>query len=152
MEIQSISWQRGTTGIGPEGSFTDFQIYMGYCSSDMLTTEFNDNYIPLSRTLVHHDVLQTISAMEDEWFTITLDSPFWYNAEENLIVEVTWTSGTGNPSTYEFSTPMMPVSLKTADPTGSTGFLSSMRCQFMLDGTQSLETGTFGSIKVLLGS
>lgn len=152
IEIVSISWQRGTTGVGPDGLYTDFEIYLGYCPSDMLTTEFADNYLPGSRTLVHQDLTQTISAAEDEWFTITLDSPFWYSAEHNLIMELVWTSGTGNPSVYEFNTPFTPVSLKSADPYGGSGFLSSMRNQFMLEGTESLEAGTFGSIKVLLGS
>ncbi|MCP4646684.1 MAG: hypothetical protein GY852_02970 [bacterium] len=150
--IESISWQRGTTGISSTGSYNDFNIYLGYTSLEMLSTEFADNFIPQSRTLVHHNDPQPISAEPDEWFTIELDSPFWYNGQDNLILEITWSTGTGNPSTYEFNTPMTPVCLKSADPQGESGFLSSMRCQFMLNGTQELENGTFASVKVLLGS
>ena len=149
--IESISWKRGTTGTTSDGSYNDFNIYLGYTDLDMLTTEFNENYTPLSRTLVHHRDPQTLSAEPEEWFTIELDSPFWYNGVDNMIMEITWNTSSGNPSSYEFNTPMTPVSVKSADPVGNSGFLSSMRCQFMLDGTQSLENGTWASVKVLVG-
>lgn len=152
MEIQSISWQRGTTGYASTADFGNFRIYLGYCPDDMLTTSFTDNYIPLSRTLVHQEDIQTISAEEDQWFTITLDSPFWYNGVDNLLMEVVWDSGTSNPSVYEFDTPMTPVCLKSASSSGETGFLSSSRCQFMIEGTLEMETGTFAGIKVILGN
>lgn len=151
MEVESVSWHRGTTGFVSTATYYNLRIYMGYSPLNVLGTTFAENYVPLSRTLVYSGDA-TISAEEDEWFTIPLDSPFWYNGSDFFIMEVIWDSGTGNPSCYEFNTPMTPSSLKSPDPNGETGFLSSMRCQFMLDGSQALENGTFASIKVLLGS
>lgn len=151
MEVQSISWQRGTTGPASSADFTNFRIYLGYCAEDMLSTTFEDNYIPLSRTLVRHADSQNVTAEEGDWFTIPLDSPFWYNGVDNLVMEVIWDSGTGNPSVYEFNTPMTPVSLKSASSSGETGFLSSNRCQFMLEGVQELSPNTFAGVKIVLG-
>ncbi len=151
IEIGSVSWRRGTTGPVSSATYTNFRIYMGYAPSHMLGTSFAENFVPLSRTLVYSGN-PTVTAEEDDWFSIPLDSPFWYNGSDIFIMEIIWDSGTGNPSCYEFNTPMTPSSLKSPDPNGDMGFLSSMRCQFMLDGTQELESGTFASIKVLLGN
>ena len=151
IEIESISWQRGTTGNTSTSDYSNFRIYLGYCPLDFLGTTFMDNYITNTRTLVHQSDTESISVEEGEWFTIELDSPFWYNGVDNLIMEVVWDSGTGDPSIYGFNTPMTPTSLKSASSTGEIGFLSSIRCQFMLLGTEQLENGTFAGIKVLLG-
>jgi len=150
MEIVSLSWHRGTGGT-PTASFTDFNIYLGYCPDDILGTEFDANYIEGSRTLVHHSDNITVAEGTDEWFTIDLDSPYWYDGSGNLIMEITWGSGSGSVRNYQFDTPMTPVLLKSPVPDGEVGFLSSIRCQFMLEGIQQLETGTFAGIKVLLG-
>ncbi len=152
MEIESLSWQRGTTGNTSSSDYGNFRIYLGYCSEEVLGTTFMDNYVANSRTLVHQSDTESISVEEGEWFTIELDSHFWFNGVDNLIMEVVWDSGTGDPSIYGFNTPMAPVSLKSPSSTGETGFLSSFRCQFMLNGTMMLEAGTFGSIKVILGN
>lgn len=151
MEIQSISWQRGTSGFSSSGTYNDLRIYLGYSSEDMLSTSFSNNYTPLSRTMVYQNDAGTISAEENEWFELVLDTPFWYNGVDNLILEISWESGTGNPSVYHFDTPMTPVSLKSADPSGDQGFLSSTRSMFMLSGSQDLSPSTFGSVKVILG-
>jgi len=151
IEVTSLSWHRGTGGT-PTSSFTDFNIYLGYCPNETLGTNFADNYSPGSRTLVHHSDNITVAEGTEEWFSIDLDTPFWYNGAENLILEVTWASGAGSVNNYLFTTPMTPVNLKSAIPDGETGFLSSIRCQFMLLGMQQLENGTFASVKVILGN
>ena len=151
IEVTSLGWHRGTGGT-PTASFNNFNIYMGYCSDGMLGTNFMANYIENTRTLVHHSGSITVAEGTDEWFTIELDSPFWYNGEQNLILEVVWDGGSGSVHNYFFNTEETPVRLKSAEPDAETGFLSSMRCQFMLIGSQQLESGTFASVKVLLGS
>lgn len=93
----------------------------------------------------------TVAEGTDEWFVIDLDTPFAYNGQDNLILEVVWESGSGSVHNFFFDTPGTPMRLKSAEPEAATGFLSSSRCQFMLLSTQQLETSTFGSIKVILG-
>lgn len=151
IEIESISWQRGVSGNTSSSDYENFRIYMGYCPKEYLGTDFINNYTPGSRTLVLQANTLSIAAEPDEWFTVDLDSSFWYNGEDNLILEVVWDSGTGDPSIRQFNTPQTPASLKSADSSGEKGFLSSLRCQFMLNGTMKLDSGTFASIKVILG-
>ena len=150
IEISSIGWHRGPGGTAT-ASFNNFNIYMGYCSEDMLGTNFIDNYIEGSRVLVKHSANITVAEGTDEWFTIDLDTPFFYNGTGNLILEVVWESGSGSVHNYFFDAAGYPMRLKSAEPDAETGFLSSLRCQFMLIGTSALETDTFGAIKIILG-
>lgn len=66
--------------------------------------------------------------------------------------EPSWSDAEGSIHDYLFDTPMNPVSLRAPAKDGGTGFLSSMRCQFVLQGQMSLVQGTFGGIKALLGT
>ncbi len=150
IEITSLGWHRGTGGT-PTASFNNFNIYLGYCPAEILGPIFADNYVPNTITLVHHSDSIVVAEGTDDWFYIDLDTPFWYSGEGTLLMEIVWDSGSGSVQNYHFNTPMMPMRLKSASPTGETGFLSSMRCEFMLEGTQALENGTFASIKVRLG-
>ncbi len=151
IEVSSISWHRAAGGT-PTASFNNFNIYMGYCPQEMLGTSFMDNYIQDSRTLVHHSGSITVAEGTDEWFTIELDTPFSYDGEGSLILEVAWSSGSGSVHNYFFDAPGSPMRLKSAEPEAATGILSSSRCQFMLNGTQALENGTWASVKILLGA
>lgn len=149
--VSSLGWHRAEGGT-PTAAFTDFQIYLGYCPDEMLGTVFMDNYVENSRTLVFQRDAITVAEGTDEWFYIELDEPFWYNGEGNLIMEISWESGSGSVQNYFFNAPGIPKMLKSAEATAETGFLSSLRCQFMLEGTQLLDAGTFASIKILLGN
>ena len=150
IEISSIGWHRGPGGTAT-ASFNNFNIYLGYCPEDMLGTNFMDNYIEGSRVLVKHSGNITVAQGTDEWFTIDLDTPFFYNGEGNLILEVEWDSGSGSVHNYFFDTAGYPMRLKATESGAKTGDLSSLRCQFMLIGTSALESSTFGAIKVILG-
>ena len=151
LEIETIHWHHTATG-DSSATFEDFNIYLAYCPDDVLSTVFEDNYVPNSKTLVFHRDDLTVAVYGSEWFALDLDAPFWYDGEGNLILEVTWAGGSGSIHNYLFNTPMTPCCLKAPTPDGPTGFLSSMRCQFMLEGTLMLAPATFGSIKVLLGN
>lgn len=151
VEITSIGWHRGTGGT-PTASFGNLNIYLGYCPNETLGTSFLENYVQNSRTLVHHSDDITVAEGTDDWFYIDLDTPFWYNGTGNLIMEITWDNGSGSVQNYHFDTPMTPTRLKSADPLGETGFLSSVRCQFMLEGSQELSPGSFGRVKIIMGN
>ncbi|MCP4646685.1 MAG: hypothetical protein GY852_02975 [bacterium] len=118
----------------------------------MLGTNFQNNYIDGTRTLVKHSNNITVAEGGDEWFMIDLDTPFFYDGEGSLVLEVAWNSGSGSVHNYFFDTPGSPMRLKSAEPYAETGFLSSLRCQFMLEGTQQLDGETFAAVKLILGS
>jgi hypothetical protein len=153
MTIESISWLRTNPESGDStAAFPEFELYMGLCSGDYLGTEFLDNYIPGTRTLVYSSNPLQVSADPGEWYTIELQTPFWYNGQDNLLLELCWINGTGSFHTYAWNSPGVPRSLKSPTPDGPTGFLSSMMSQLMLDGTTGLSPATFAQVKVRLGS
>lgn len=152
MTIESVSWQRSSTGSGDStASFPQFELYMGLSAQDWLGTEFDENYIPGTRILVFDSDPLTVSADPGGWFTLELETPFWYNGNDNLLLELDWLDATGSFHTYLWNSPGVPRSLKAPTPDGPTGFLSSMMSELMLDGTTLLDSGTFAEIKVLLG-
>jgi len=149
MTIETISWQRGPAG-SSDASFNGFEIYMGLCASDMLGTTFDDNYIPGSRTLVYKTPYLEVSANPDEWIDITLDTPYWYNGVDNLLIEVLWNSGSGTVYAYIWNTSgTTPRSVKSAVSSSPDGFLSPSLSELMLDGPSALDQTTFGAIKAL---
>ena len=153
MAIESISWQRVSEGTGDSvATFPGFELYVGLCDQDYLGTEFDDNFIPGSKTLVFSADPLAVSGEPGDWFTIDLDSPYWYNGQDNLLIELSWNGGTGSFHTYMWNSPGVPRSLKAPTPDGPTGFLSSTMSELMLDGVEGLPEATFGHIKVVLGN
>ena len=152
MTIESVSWQRVAAGTGDStATFPDFHLYMGLCGQDCLGTEFDQNYLPGSRTLVFEGDPLLVSGSPGEWYTINLQTPFWYDGQHSLLVELSWDGATGSFHTYLWNSPGVPRSLKAPTPDGPTGFLSSQMSELMLDGTTGLTSETFGYIKILLG-
>jgi len=149
MAIETISWQRGPSG-SAVASFNGFQIFMGISEADMLGTTFDDNYIPGTRTLVYETNLLELNVGPDEWFDFTLDTPFWYNGEDNLIIEVVWQSGENTLWAYVWNTTgQTPRSVEAATAGASQGFLSQKLSELRLDGILGLTQETFGGIKAL---
>lgn len=91
--IQDLDWKRAPSGTST-ATFNNFKIYMGYSTLDVLGNTFLNNYISGSRTLVFSRSSYTVNADANQWFTTTLDTPFFYNGSNNLIIEFEWSSGT----------------------------------------------------------
>lgn len=100
IEIMSFSWKRSVGG-EPQGSYNNLNIYMGLCNSDELVLNYDDNYISGTRILVLSSSLYTTPSVNpNEWFEITFDTPFWYNGEDNLLIEIEWSSASGSDALY----------------------------------------------------
>lgn len=135
---------------GETVSFDQFVIHMGITELDELTDTFENNWMPGTRQKVYdHSNVTYNSPGSGEWMAIDLDTPFWYNGEDNLVMEFSWPQGTevlmiwawipdGNNSLYA----------GWGEPTGNL----IQECLMMrLEGTLSLSPGTFGGIKATLG-
>lgn len=121
---------------------------MGYSDNETLGTNFMNNYTHNTRTLVRHSNNITVAEGTEEWLYQELDTPFWYDGKQSLILEVAWDGGSGSVHNYFSNTATNPTRLKSADPDSPTGFLSNARCQFVLSGTQELESDTAAAIKI----
>jgi hypothetical protein len=147
MDINTLAWKRTPIG-DPSATLDEIEIYMGLCATDELGTTFEDNYIPGTKTLVFSSSPFTISADPEEWAEVTLDTPFWYNGSDNLIIEVTWPNGSGSFYVYKWSSGS-DRSLESGYG-GTTGTLSQDVSHLQLIGDVGLEPSTFAEVKASL--
>lgn len=146
IEIESFSWRRFPS---PEdqGTFNDLKVYVGLCASDELGTTFDDNYIPGTRTLVLSDSPYTTPVVPvGGWFDVTLDTPYWYSGQENLLIEVEWSSGAG--SLYSWSWTGTGTRCIFALYNEQQAAVSNENVPHLrINGTLDLGSSTFGEIK-----
>lgn len=149
MTISALKWKR-VTGFGENNTnLQDFKIYMGYSTLDVLGTNFTNNFVPGSRTLVYsRDPLTITGVAPETWFTTTLDTPFFYNGTNNLLIEIEWSVGSNSIYIYHWDAVLgrSVVSQSYGTPTGD---LDAIVPHLILSGTLDLESSTFGSIKTL---
>ena len=145
MTIEAISFKDRFGHSYDQGHVT---IWMGYTQLDQLTTSFEYNYTPGTKTKVfdHADV-QTGGGTPDSWFTLQLDTPFEYDGQSNLLIDIEtvdcntiyvwgWNTGSNrNVHTYISG--------------ASTGTVLETIPHLQLHGPLELATTTFGRIKTL---
>jgi len=153
MEIAQLGCQRYSPGETVEGTFYDYEIYMGLTENDMLSSTFEDNWMPGTRRLVFHRDTMTLSNSPDEWVEFTLDTPFWYNGTDNLIVEIMWSSAeTDDSCMYTWHWNSGTIRSITGAYSNPTGTMGSLVIMFRFQGEMGQTSATFGEIKALMGS
>ena len=151
MTIGEISWQRGGSYGSSTGYYDNFKLFMGVSENDELTEYYQDNYVSGSRIMVYSTSTQVMSAGPDEWMTIQLDTPFYYNGSDNLIVEFEWVGGSNMFYTYMWETGSHRGLMNKSDVGSPSGVLYTTMSTLMFDSPSALENSTFGEIKALLG-
>lgn len=150
MDISSIAWQRASAG-NDQGHYFTVKIYMGLCATDQLGATFENNWIPGTKTLVLETAQLDLSASPDEWEPVTLDAPYWYNGQDNLLIEIQWALADTNYSFYTWKWETGAARSVKATSIGSpTGILSTQMSELQLTGVLMLETETFAGIKTLI--
>lgn len=149
MTIDTVSWQRaGSLGDSPAW-FGSFRIYMGTTELDELTTSFDDNYTPGTRKLVYQPGTQTMQAEPDQWVDMVLDTPFEYDGEENLVIEVIWNVSAEKFYTYAWNTGSCRALLNTDDLQDPTGYRQQFMSRLRFSEEQTLDQVTFAAIKTM---
>ncbi len=150
--IEDISLRRHSMGStsAPTDLF-DFAVYMGLCQEDFLSSTFDDNFVPGTRTLVFSRDSMHVEVDPDELIGIDLDAPYWYDGQDNLIVEVMWSAGeeTGTECVYtwHWNTGAMRCASGLYD--AASGSLTSIIPWMQLSGQSALDVCTFGEVKTL---
>ena len=146
IEIESISFRNSPASPDPAGNYDDLEIYIGLCDSDVLGATYADNFITGTRTLVLSSTLYSTGTVGvGEWFDIELDTPYWYNGADNLLIEVIWPSGSGSLYPYAWDSGSDRSSFGTYSSTS--GAFQSRLPHMRLNGTLELSNTTFGEIK-----
>ncbi len=138
---------------GGPGSTTyyDFEIHMGLTDQDTLGPIFDDNYIPGTKTVAMERNSMLVSTMPDHEIELVLDSPFSYNLENNLLIEVAW-NGCSEEGDAIFSWNWPTTGRRTiVGKFGSPGatIFRNLAPWLILDSPAGLQTTTWGSIKAL---
>lgn len=147
IEIETIFLKRTIQG-ETEVTLDTLVIYMGYCDSDELGDVFAENYRPGTMTEVFWEENFTVYAPDpDSWFSVDLETPFFYDGSGNLIIEYGWPDGHGAVFNYNWEDTVARSLIQGwGSPTGSTG----LGCpHLLLTGSLSLEPLTFGAIKAM---
>ncbi len=148
IEIEDFSWKRHVSG-DPQGTYSDLKIYMGLCSSNELGLNFDANYIYDTKILVlSSSSYTTTSVGPNEWFNVTFDTPFWYNGQDNLLIEIEWSAAAGTDALYTWHWDGGANRCVFGRYGSSTGLFQGVDVpNVRLNGTLSLETSTFAQIK-----
>ncbi len=147
IEISSIEWVRHTSGDAAV-HLKNFNIYMGYCSSDELGKDFEANYISGSKKLVYSSPDVWIKANgPGEWFNLELTNSFNYNGQDNLIIDFVWEWG--EEEIYVYAWDSGANRMVYGGASSSTGNLDKKVLHMKLTGTIGLHSSTFAEIKAM---
>jgi len=149
MEISSLAWQRALSG-SDQGHYFNVDIYMGLCAGDQLGGTFEDNWVPGTKTLVFSADALDLTAGPNEWVSVALDTPYWFNGQQNLLIDLQWASA--NPSysfyTWHWDTGVV-RSVKATSLGSPSGILSTQMSEMTISGVLVLDQATFGAVKAV---
>lgn len=120
-------------------------IWMGDTDLDILTNTFDANYNPGTKTLVFDQDDVLTGGTIDEWFLMYLDTPFQYDGQHNLIIDLE-SSYCNTIYVWGWDTSSL-RNLYTYSNGSSTGILNSPLPHLQIHGVLELERCTFGEIK-----
>jgi hypothetical protein len=149
MTIGEISWQRAGSYGSETGHYYGFRLYMGVAADSELTNTFADNYVHGTRTLVYSTAAQQMTALPDQWMSILLDTPYYYNGTEDLVIELEWVGGSNMFYTYLWDTGTNRGLMNKSDVGSPIGELYTTMSELMFAPASALEERTFGSIKAM---
>lgn len=146
IEIESLSWKRFPSP-DDQANFSNLAIHLGLCESDELVSTYDDNYIEGTKTLVLSAASYSTPVVGvNEWFEVVFDTPYWYNGEDNLIIEIEWSDGIG--SVYVWNWEGVGTRCVHGLYGQSSGpSLTSKVPHLLINGTLALVNSTFGYIK-----
>jgi len=144
MVINAIEFFLAPGAVEDHVDFFEFYVYMGYCSSDELSTNYDDNYINGWKYLVFERTSPVTFHSSDP--IINFDTPFFYQPSQgNLVFEIAWPDGEKEFYTYD--------SIEDGNTLVhggyglETGDQYTLRPHLLIHGDLALEQTTFAGIK-----
>jgi len=132
----------------------EFYLSMATVENDYLVETFSENYMPGSLVEVYYSDSLVLSEGPAAKLVLELDTPFFYNGEDNLLIDIYYPQGSCWCSNYGWQAGTARCVYDFFYPGGSgnpTGQTSDWLPYMVLEGTQSLEQSTFAAIKVMIG-
>lgn len=152
--IETISLKRHSSGTTQAGTYyLDFQIWAGLTDDDFLSSSFDANFLPGTRTLVFSSDSLYLEASPGAWMPFELDQPYWYGGTDNLVIEIMWSDGEeiGSECLYTWQWDTGALRCLSGAYEASSGSMTSIIPCFQLVGEEALESVTFAGVKAALG-
>jgi hypothetical protein len=148
--FDTVCLKRHSSGsTSAETNYDDFQIWAGLTDADALSSTFEDNFLPGTRTLLFSRDVLNLEAEPNAWIPFELDTPYWYGGSHNLIIEILWSGGQEVGSecvyTWQWNTGTMRCASGPYD--ASSGSLTSVIPILQFVGEASLDSSTFAEVK-----
>jgi len=153
-EISSIAFEiPASSGISYA---KEFSLSMVSVENDFLVETFSENYMPGSLVEVYYSdsLLLTQGSASAKELVLELDTPFFYNGVDNLLIDIYYPDGScwcGNYGWQAGTARGVYNQFLPGTGGGPTGYLSDWIPYMVLEGTQSLEQSTFAAVKVIIG-
>ena len=131
------------------GTFKEFSLKLCPTPRSALVADFTANYDGRTPTVVYYDPAFTPSPVPYTWYGFDLQTPFYYNGVDNLIMEVRWKGRDGTPSFVTYwsrATARCVMSVGAAEPPLVYDFIHYMRITY--DDT-AVGPASLGRVKAL---
>lgn len=100
-------WGWYASSVLSTGYFNNFKITLCHTGRKELVADFVTNYDGRTPRKVYERAAQfTGSAVAYTWWSFDFDTPFEYDGDDNLIVEVFWQERDGGPGVVSYWTPI----------------------------------------------
>jgi hypothetical protein len=86
--VTKIEWQANAAVT--DALFYDLELKLCHTPLDELTDYYQDNYGGNTPELVAEADPLSVTAGVDEWFAVPDMTPYYYDGEQNLLVEIRW--------------------------------------------------------------
>lgn len=147
MTIESLTFN-ASPGTGEYSSFQQYYVYMGPTTRSSLGTSFDENYSgPRIKVFDHSNVTHYNT---DGVVTITLDTPYFYSGQNNLLIEINYFGGDIEPNSSVYSMYCSVDTdrvLRAYSFEATTGMTERALPHLVMTGTMDLDACTFGGIK-----
>jgi len=124
--ITLVEFQRHASYSGPGGTYQDGDVLLCHTTLSAITNTYATNYGGNTPVTIFHGVISIRSGGAGEWFTVVGGiSNFTYNNVNNLLIEVSWASGTSGSNFMNYTSSGQPGRLYAQSKSPATGSIGS---------------------------
>lgn len=154
--LTRIEWQIWSTPSGGEGgTFNDCKVLLCHTGIGAVTANFKNNYGGNTPVTVFSGTYVLPRSSGDQWITVVAPTNFTFNNKDNLLIEVSWTGGSGgiNPFKCRNSGPApFPGRVyNSSSATAETGLVSANMHRYgrITVGYEAVEATSLGRVKTI---
>ena len=124
--ITLVEFQRHASSSGPGGTYQSGDVLLCHTGLSAITNTYATNYGGFTPVNIFSGVISIPSGAAGTWFTVVGGiSNFDYNNVNNLLIEVSWSSGTSGTNFMNYTTSGQPGRLYAQSKSPTTGSIGA---------------------------